>query len=301
MDTFVILTKRNIKLFFRDRGMFLTAMMTPMILLLLYAAFLGKSYRDMISGIMEQGGWSLSEPLIDGFAAGQLLASLLSVCGVTVSFCSNLLMVQDKAAGTRRDLDVTPVRSSTLAMAYYTAALSASAVICLTAAGACLLYIASKGWYLTLYDVGMIAADVFLLVMFGTALSGIISFFLSTQGQISAVGAVVSAAYGFLCGAYLPVSQSGETLREIISCLPGTYGTCLLRNHALRGIFETLENSGVPGELTGVLRDTADCSMYCDGIAVSQEKMYFILVSSILFLLLIYLLLHRLSDRRRIL
>ena len=52
-------------------------------------------------------------------------------------------------------------------------------------------------------DVAFMALDVFLLVMFGTALSGVINFFLSTQGQISAVGSIVSSCYGFICGAYV--------------------------------------------------------------------------------------------------
>ena len=34
------LTKRNIKLFFKDKGMFFTSLITPVILLVLYATFL---------------------------------------------------------------------------------------------------------------------------------------------------------------------------------------------------------------------------------------------------------------------
>ena len=46
MKSFLIFTKRNIKLFFHDKGMFLTSLITPMILLVLYATFLGNVYRD---------------------------------------------------------------------------------------------------------------------------------------------------------------------------------------------------------------------------------------------------------------
>ena len=40
--TALVLIKRNIKLFFKDKGMFFTALITPGILLVLYATFLGK-------------------------------------------------------------------------------------------------------------------------------------------------------------------------------------------------------------------------------------------------------------------
>ena len=41
-----ILLKRNIKLFFKDKAMFLTSLITPVILLVLYSTFLGNVYRE---------------------------------------------------------------------------------------------------------------------------------------------------------------------------------------------------------------------------------------------------------------
>ena len=41
MSTLKALIKRNTKLFFKDKGMFLTSLITPAILLVLYATFLG--------------------------------------------------------------------------------------------------------------------------------------------------------------------------------------------------------------------------------------------------------------------
>ena len=46
------------------------------------------------------------------------------------------------------------------------------------------------------------------LVLFGTVLSGIVCYPLQTQGQMSAVCTIVSAGYGFICGAYMPISNS---------------------------------------------------------------------------------------------
>ena len=42
MSIAFILIKRNIKLFFKDKGMFFTSLITPAILLVLYVTFLGK-------------------------------------------------------------------------------------------------------------------------------------------------------------------------------------------------------------------------------------------------------------------
>ena len=42
MRTFITLVDRNRKLFFRDKGMLLSSLITPMILIVLYATFLAK-------------------------------------------------------------------------------------------------------------------------------------------------------------------------------------------------------------------------------------------------------------------
>lgn len=111
MQTFFALTRRNIKLYFKDKGMFFSSLITPLILLVLYATFLAKVYRDSFSGAIPQDFHveNLSG-LIDGMVGAMLLSSLLAVCCVTVAFCSNLVMVQDKYTGVRKDLLVTPVK-----------------------------------------------------------------------------------------------------------------------------------------------------------------------------------------------
>ena len=89
------LIRRNCKLFFKDKGMFFTSLITPVILLVLYATFLAKVYRDSFAAAMP-AGFAVDAALIDGTVGGQLVSSLLAVCCVTVAFCSNLLMVQDR-------------------------------------------------------------------------------------------------------------------------------------------------------------------------------------------------------------
>ena len=46
MRTVLALMNRNRKLFFKDKGMLFTAMITPVILIVLYATFLAKVFRD---------------------------------------------------------------------------------------------------------------------------------------------------------------------------------------------------------------------------------------------------------------
>lgn len=271
--------------------MFFSAMITPAILLVLYVTFLGNVYRDSFSmGIA--GLISVPEQLIDAAVGGELVSSLLAVCCVTVAFCSNMLMVQDKVTGARRDLTITPVRKPVLALSYYLATVISTLIVCLVAAGLCFAYLAKVGWYLSMADVAYLLLDTVLLVLFGTALSSIINLFLSSQGQISAVGTIVSAGYGFLCGAYMPISQFGEGLQKALSFLPGTYGTSLLRNHALRGVFAGMTDCGFPAEVVEQIRDSIDCNLYFFGERVQLPAMYGIVIGAVALLMLVYILLN---------
>lgn len=290
---------RNVKIFFKDRGMFFTALVTPMILLVLYATFLGKVYTDSLTQSIPEG-LGLKGGLIDAAVAGQLLSSILAVCCVTVAFCSNLLLVQDKLNGARKDLTVAPVKNSVLSLSYYVATVLSTLIVCFAAMGACLLYVRSRGWYLSAADVVGIAADVVLLTLFGTALSSLINVFLSTQGQISAVGTIVSAGYGFLCGAYMPISNFGSGLQKVLSFLPGTYGTSLLRNHALRGAFAEMTTQGLPEELVEGIQKAMDCRLDFFGTEVTIPAMYLYLAATVAVLVAVYVVLSVVKERKRI-
>ena len=292
MTTLRALVKRNVKLFFKDKGMFFTSLITPVILLVLYVSFLGNVFRDSVAMNLP-ADLHLSDTLLDGLVGGQLISSILAVSCVTVSFCANLLMVQDKANGSLRDLRITPVRPSLLAAGYYVATLISSLLVCLTAVAVCLVYVAAVGWYMTVVDVLCLLGDVVLLVLFGTALSSIINVFLSTQGQISAVGTIVSSGYGFICGAYMPISSFGVGLQRALSFLPGTYGTVLMRNHAMRGALAAMEESGVPADAMKALKDALDCHLYFFDKQVSTPVMYGVLGGTVAVLIAVYVAMHK--------
>jgi multidrug/hemolysin transport system permease protein len=297
MNTLISLVKRNTKLFFKDKGLFLTSLITPAILLVLYISFLGNVYEDTFLMNIPNSEM-LPEKLINGLVGSQLISSILSVSCITVAFCSNFLMVQDKANGSIKDLMITPVKPSVLALGYYLSTLISTLIICLTATAICLIYVAIIGWYLSIYDVLLLILDVFLLVMFGTAISSIISYFLSSQGQISAVGTIVSSGYGFICGAYMPISTFGNTLQKVLSFLPGTYGTSLVRNHSMNGALKALEDEGVSPELINELRDAMDLNLYFFDNEVKLSTMFLIVSVSTLLLILSYVFINKLKVKK---
>lgn len=293
------LIKRNCKLFFKDKGMFFTSLITPFILLVLYATFLAGIYRSSFESSVAAAGVTIDSAIINATVAGQLVSSLLAVSSVTVAFCSNLLMVQDKVNGARKDLLVTPVKRSFIAVGYFVSSALVTLIITLGAFAVCLIYVASCGWYMSFADVILTALDVILLTLFGTALSSVINFPLSSNGQASAVGTIVSAGYGFICGAYFPINQIDSAfLKNVFLFLPGTYGTSLIRNHSLNGVFNAMSNSGFPAEVVDGIKSSIDCRLQFFGNDVSTLAAYLVLIGSIILFTGLYVLLNVLHIKK---
>ena len=285
-------------MYFKDKGLFISSLITPLILLVLYATFLAKVYKDSFTGALPEG-LEVADKLINGCVGGELLSSLLAVCSVTVAFCSNIIMIQDKFLSGIKDFNISPVKRAKIASGYLAATFVSTLIVCSITCALGFVYLAVMGWYLSFSDVLLVLLDVILLSLFGTVLSSIIFTFLSTQGQASAAGTIVSAGYGFLCGAYMPISSFGEGLQKVLSFLPGTYGTSLVRNHSLNGVFAEMSKIGFPPEVVEGIKDSIDCNLYFFGNKVEIWQMYLILLFTDLLLIGIYILINVIRANRK--
>lgn len=298
MTAFFSLIKRNIKLFFNDKGAFFASLITPIILLILYATFLQGVYKSsFLSGF--DGFSTPSDTIVGAVVSGELVSSLLAVSCVTVAFCSNMIMVNDKISGAKKDFDMTPVKKEIISISYFFASLFNTLIISFTAFVLGLIYTAFQGWLLSFSDILMLLLAIILLSSFGTILSSIVNLFLSSQGQITAVGTVVSSAYGFIAGAYMPISQYGSFLRNVLMFLPSTYATSIVRNYCLRGAYNKLENDGYPASAINEIKKMFDCDLYFFSNKVSVLTMFIVLFASIIVLACLYLLLTKVLKRKK--
>lgn len=94
----------------------------------------------------------------------------------------------------------------------------------------------------------------------------------------------------------MPMSQFSEGLQKALSFLPGTYGTSLVRNHAMRGVFAQMESMGYPSEAINALRDAVDCNLYFFGSSVELGTMYAVLAGAVAVLIAAYVLINALKK-----
>ncbi|NLD19861.1 MAG: ABC transporter permease [Clostridiales bacterium] len=296
MRTLGYLIGRNTKLFFKDKGTLFTAMVAPLILLLLFITFLGKVYEDSFHSSVPSN-IDVPESIIDGFVGGWLFSSLLAVCCVTVAFSANMIMVQDKVTGARDDITIAPVKRSVIGLSYYVSTALITGIICYITTAVGFIYLSQVGWYLSTQDALLVIVDVFIMVLFGTAFSSLVCFFLTSQGGIAAVSTIISAAYGFVCGAYMPIAQFSESIQNFITCLPGTYGTVLLHKHLMGGSLMEMEEEYFPKEVVDVIKDGFDNNLYFMDNKVEIWQMYLVLVGTIVILVGLYVIFNILKKR----
>ena len=289
-------TVRNIKLFFKDKGLFIGALIAPLIIMMLYALFLHRVFLQTFDGMFE--GIALSAKAVNGTVASYEVSSVLAVCCVTVAFVANTCMVADKVTGARADITVTPAKGHVLVLGYYFATAIVTLAINYIAMLAGFCYIAGMGWAMTAGETFSVILDVFLTVMFGTALSSVVCYFLRSSGAISAVSTIVSSVYGFICGAYYPISQFSTGMANTIMCLPGTYCTGLFRLHLMGGYASLMTAEGAPQAAVDGLLNGFDVRLSFFGSEVKAWAMYLVVIVTVAVLIVAFVLINMLNKKK---
>lgn len=287
------LTLRNIKLYFKDKMTFLVSLITPLILLVLFIAFLKSTYEDSILSIIQ--GFDLDQSLIDALTGGWLFSSVLATSCITVAFCSGMMVI-DKINRANIDFMVSPVKKSTLQLSYVLANLFSTFIITFVLLIVGLIYLACVGFYITFVDILLIVFGIIITSLFGTILANIIWTFTHSQGVVSGVCTLVSALYGFICGAYMPISTMGQGMQYFVSLLPGTYATVLFRQGFLNSVLNRMRETLPQGMINGIASGF-DVKMSFFGHDVSTLALILVISISTIVLLGVFLFINKFKKK----
>ncbi len=284
----VSLIKRNTKYYFKDTFMFCMSLITPVILFVLFVTFLRNVYIDSFNQVFEKNNLTIDGSILNGCAGAWLMSSILSVSAVTVAFCSNVVMINDKIEGNINDFTVSPVKGPTLSISYFVSNFFVTFIVLLVVMAIGHIYLACVGWYISVSDAFLIIVDMVCGILFGTLIAAVFESFISTQGGLSAVSTLVSSMYGFICGAYMPISSFSGGLRNTLSLLPGTYGVGIMRHHYMNGYMQafademrmqTVDEVTISNVING-MRDSFDANLYFFGNEMPLGAMYGILLGT---------------------
>lgn len=295
----VAFTARNMKVFFKDKGAVIGALIAPLVILLLYILFLHNVLKSTFETNVQGMPVAFDDKLINGYIASFEVSSILAVCCVTVAFVVNMIMVEDRITGVRADINIAPVSKSVVVLGYFFSTAAVTLVICFITLAAGFSYIAVMGWYISAGNAFLIILDVIIATLFGTAFSSVVVQFLKSRGAINAVSTVVSTVYGFICGAYYPISQFAKGIANAVMCLPGTYFTALLRSHFMGGFYQPFVDAGIPTDSATEILDSLDANIYFFGSQVPTWAMYVVCACAIAVLLGAFILINVVRIKKK--
>ena len=241
------LIKRNLLLFFKDWQSILFSLLTSIIVLVLYLLFLKGTFVSAMQSAMEQYPGLVSmiaEKDIDMFANLLLLTGILGSAMISVPFSCITTLVRDRANKVDYDILATPLKRGQIIFAYFVSAVLSSTLL--------------TGFILTIGLVGirmqgniyMNASQVvkaFSIVALGSisasAIFMIIVLFFKSISACEAFFGILSAASGFVIGAYIPISQFSNGVQTVCNLFPASQITIMLRNILLNGLLEHINTS----------------------------------------------------------
>ena len=247
MRGFLGLTKRNLLLFFKDKQSIIFSLLTSMIVLALYLLFLKDTFVNaMDSAINQFPGLS---SLIDKndkemFANLILLTGILGSAMITVPYNCLITLVKDRENKVDYDILATPLKRGQIIFSYFVSAALSSAILTSMILAIGLGVIGMQGdIYLGTSEIVKAFGAVALGSISATSIFMIVVLFFKSVSASGAFFGMLSAASGFIIGAYIPISQFSESVQTVCNIFPASQITIVLRNVLINGLLEHMNTS----------------------------------------------------------
>lgn len=288
------LTKRHFLVFLKNWTVVLFTFLVPLVILLIYVLFLRPLEVNTIDSIINDT-ISLSQTSAEytnlirkthALADSWIIAGMLAVSCITVSFSANCIMVKDQERGVTKDFLSSPISGRLTMVSYLIFNMLVTFFINLVILIICLIWLVAYGAFMiSVKDFFGIIGILLLSVLSASALTFFICSFIHTDAVHSACMAIVAAAVGFLIGAYFPSSMMPKPIDTLTGFFPGTYSAGLLRNYFLEGpmqqtydLFEDLVSQGLISQssldtIVNSLNESFTLDIYFFDYKVSEELM----------------------------
>jgi multidrug/hemolysin transport system permease protein len=255
-----VLIRRNLKLYFRDRGAVFFSLLAVLIIIALYAVFLG-------------GVW-LPDSMQDLPGAGALMnswlvAGLLAVASVTTTMGAFGVMIDDRVRKIDRDFLASPVPKSSIAGGYLGSAFLIGTIMSFVTVLAGEVYIVlSGGEWLSAPAFWKAAALVLLAALTNTSIVCFLVSFFKTQNAFGTASTIIGTLVGFLTGIYLPIGSLPSSVQTVVKAFPVSYAAALFRqvlmDAPMKAAFE-----GLPAQYPEAFRTYMGVDFQWNGHAVT--------------------------------
>jgi multidrug/hemolysin transport system permease protein len=243
------LTRRHLKVFFKNYLTVIFTLMVPLCILLVYIVFLRQmEVKELWKALASKGvtlgtgkDAEIFKRHVEGIADCWMISGTLALSCITVSLNANYIVVRDKESGIARDMISSPISPNIITSSYFVFNAIVTFLINFIVYIICIICLFIYGAYMITFVEFLAILGVLLLSVISASL---ITFFclsfIKTESVMSPVIAIFCAAGGFLIGSYLPPNMLPDVINNITLFFPGTYSSSLLRNFFLHTPLEKL-------------------------------------------------------------
>lgn len=219
------LIERNLKLYLRDRMGVFFSFLSVLIVILLYALFLGD---NMVSNVEASVGGQI--PGIDELVNSWLLAGIVMLSTVTVPLSAAGIFIEDKEKRILDDFYTAPVNRNRLILAYLFSSIIITSVMTFVNFSLGQAYMLFQGYELLpltaiLQILGLIVLSSFNFSSFFFLLT----LFFSTSRSYGSLGSIVGTLVGFFGGIYVPIGVLAPSIQWMMNLVPIAHGVTLFR------------------------------------------------------------------------
>ena len=237
------LIKRNLLIYFKDKSSVFFSMLTPILVFILYILFLKGTFVDGIKNVATGLENFIDPKDIEAIANGVLLAGILGTTLITVPFNTLTTLVKDKENNVDLDITATPMKRFSIVFSYFVAStISAFLMTGLVFLAGLLIMAKVDGTTLLTTDVIKLLGLILLGSASSTSLFMILMIFFKSSGASAAFMGLLSAAAGFVIGAYIPLSSFSEKMESVCNLFPATQLTVLIKKVILTGTLEGIND-----------------------------------------------------------
>lgn len=248
-------TKRNLLIYFKDFQSVVFSLLTSIIVFVLYLVFLKGTYLDSFENMMEGLENIISSKDIETFVNSQLLAGIIGSAVITIPFNCLSTIVRDRENKVDYDISATPMKRGFIVFSYFlSSVISAFLMTSVILTGGLLIMAALGEFCLSLTSLFVLYAIILLGSLSSTALFMIVIIFFNSSAASGAFFGMLSAAAGFVIGAYIPISQFSENMRTVCHIFPATHVAILFRKSILTDVLDKI-NTDINGLDNGMFKE----------------------------------------------
>lgn len=247
MKDFIGLTRRNLLVFYKDILAIIFSLLTSIIVFVLYLLFLKGTFTDALTGTMNGLENIIDAKYIDMFVNGILLSGILGSATITVPFTCLQTIVKDREAGVDSDICSTPIKRWKIILSYFTASGSSAFFLTSLILTAGLIILSIMGdMHMPAISVASCYGIILLGSISSTALFMFVMLLMRSSSTSAAFFGILSAASGFVIGAYIPLSRFSDSVMSFCNLFPASHITSMLRKYLLTGVTDSI-NSDING------------------------------------------------------